>query len=128
MLARVRPHFHQFARYFLSGCIANGIDIGGFIVLHRIGLYYIWSTMISGTAGFISAYLLHKYFVFRKSENHIRHFARFAILGVFNIFAVAAVLSLCVEVVGIPEEIAKIIANASQVLWGFILMKFLVYV
>ena len=120
--------FRQFVRYFIGGCIANGVDIGGFLMLHWLGTYYLWATFISGLAGFLSAFLLHKYFVFQKKDNHVQHFVRFALLGLFNIIAVAAVLYMCVEWVGIPEEVSKVIANASQVLWGFLLMKFLVYI
>ena len=128
MRSFIRSHFRQFVRYFVSGCIANGIDIGGFIALHWMGMYYIWATMLSGTAGFLSAFFLHKYFVFQKTSDHARHFIRFSLLGIFNIFAVAGVLYLCVEFAGLPEEIAKILANASQVLWGFFLMKLFVYI
>lgn len=121
-------HSNPFVRYFISGCIANGIDIGGFWVLHWFDMYYVWATFISGVAGFISAFLLHKYLVFKKPKNHVKHFIRFSLLGAFNIFAVAGVLFLCVEFVGIPEEVSKVIANFSQVLWGFMFMKIFVYI
>jgi len=118
----------QFFRYIFSGLIANIVDIGGFVFLHWMGMYYMWATLISGVLGFLSAFLLHKHVVFQKKDKSWTHLKRFALLGVFNIFAVAAILSLCVEVFNIPEELAKIIANGSQVAWGFLAMKLLVYI
>jgi len=118
----------QFARYIFSGTFANAVDIGGFWMMLHFSVHYITATLVSGTVGFLSAFFLHKYYVFGKGANHLQHFVRFAVLGVFNIFAVTAVLWICVEYIGIPEVAGKFIANASQVLWGFFLMKFFVYV
>lgn len=121
-------HIGQFARYIFSGTFANIVDIGGFWVILQFNAHYIVATLVSGTAGFLSAFFLHKYYVFGKAANHMQHFIRFAVLGAFNIFAVTAVLWICVEYIGTPEVAGKVIANASQVLWGFFLMKFFVYV
>ena len=128
MIHLIKPHLKQFSLYFVSGTIANLTDIVGFWLLLWSGTYYLHATYISGTAGFMTAFLLHKYIVFQKREKGAQHFVRFILLGIFNLFAVAGVLWVCVEFMGIPEEISKVLANGSQVLWGFIIMKLLVYV
>lgn len=119
--------FRQFATYVVNGIIANGIDIGGFWLLERTGLWYMYASFISSAAGFLAAFFLHKHVAFKAQGKAVQHFVKFCLLGAFNIVAVAAVLFVCVEWIGLPELPAKIIANGSQALWGFILMKFAVY-
>ena len=84
--------------------------------------------MISGVIGFITSFLLHKYVVFEKKSAVAAHFFKFCVLGIFNLGAVALILYALVEFVGMPAEIAKIIANGSVVLWNFFIMKLIVYV
>lgn len=122
-----RLPIRQFAIYFANGVLANGIDIGGFYVLEQAGMWYVAATFLSGAAGFLTAFFLHKHFAFQKKEKTGSHFLKFCLLGIFNIIAVALVLTICVEWIGLPEIWGKIIANGSQVLWGFLLMKFVVY-
>jgi putative flippase GtrA len=122
-----RLSVQQFSIYFVNGTIANGIDIGGFYILNAIGIWYIHASLVSGFLGFMAAFLCHKYLAFKKPGKHLQHFAKFCLLGLFNLFAVAFILSICVEWIGLPELLSKIIANGSQVLWGFLLLKFVVY-
>lgn len=117
----------QIATYVVNGVVANGVDIGGFFVLDRLGLWYVHASFVSGVLGTITAFLLHKHIAFKKPGKHVPHALKFGLLAVFNIFAVAGILYACVEWFGLPELPAKIIANGSQAVWGFLLMKFVVY-
>ncbi len=122
------PRFHQFLLYLFTGGSAAAIDIGLFFMLHRLGFFYITASVISGVIGFISAFLLHKYIAFQKHEKIGNHFVRYCILGLLNLCAMTFILYVCVQYLHIPKDIAKIISNASVVLWNFFLYKFLVYV
>ncbi len=94
----------------------------------HLGMYYITASIISGILGFISAFLLHKYVAFQKKDNISNHFVRYCILGVVNLIATTVVLYVCVDLLHLNKDVAKIIANASVVLWNFFIYKFLVYV
>ncbi len=118
----------QFITYICTGGSAAAIDIGLYLLLITLGVYYITASVISGVCGFISAFVLHKYVAFKKHDKVGNHFVRYCLLGLWNLFATTVVLYLCVDVLGIPEEGSKIVANASVVLWNFFLYKFLVYV
>ena len=118
----------EFIRYVACGVTANAIDIGGYLLLLYLGVWYLGASITSGILGFISAFVLQKYVVFRKKERAPEHFLRYVLQWLFNIAATSLVLFICVEWIGIPEEIAKFISNGSQVLWNFFLLKFLVYV
>lgn len=110
------------------GGSANAIDIGMYYLLMFAGLWYLHAQFIGGAIGFVSAFYLHRRFAFRKSEKAGKHFLRFCMLGVFNYIAIATVLYVLVDVMGISEALAKIPANGVVVLWNFFIYKFLVYV
>ncbi|UPA22501.1 GtrA family protein [Candidatus Peribacteria bacterium] len=125
---RLPLHARQFITYIFTGGSAAAIDIGLYLLLITLGLFYITASIISGVCGFISAFLLHKYVAFKKHDRIGNHFLRYCLLGLWNLFATTLVLYICVDIIGIPEEGAKILANASVVFWNFFLYKFLVYV
>lgn len=118
----------QFVSYLFTGGSATIIDIGSYWIFLWIGVYFVTASVISGILGFISAFLLHKYIAFQKRDKIANHFLRYCLLGLWNLLATNVILYVCVRYIGIPEEFAKVIANASVVLWNFFLYKFLVYV
>jgi len=118
----------QFCLYLLSGGSATAINVGLFFLLVRAGVWYIGAQVISEAVGFVSAFLLHKYAVFQKKERFAGHFLRFCVLGLWNLFATTMVVYLCVEWMGLPKELAKLVSIACVVCWNFILYKFVVYV
>jgi putative flippase GtrA len=122
------PRYRQFIKYLFTGGSAAAIDIGSYLIFVHLGIYYITASVMSGVLGFLSAFLLHKYIAFQKRENIGNHFVRYCLLGLWNLFATNAVLYIAVQYLHVPEDIAKVIANASVVLWNFFLYKFLVYV
>ncbi len=124
----IKTHGKQFSLYFISGCTAVVVDYGSYILLLQIGVWYIAASVVGGILGFFAAFLGHKYFVFKKKDNFMNHIIRFLVLDLLNIAATAAILYILVEFIGLGEEIAKVIAMGSVVLWNFFLYKFFVYV
>lgn len=118
----------QFATYVVMGSTATIIDIGSYWILLWLGVYFVTASVIGGVLGFLSAFLLHKYVAFKKYDKIAHHFVRFCLLGLWNLFATNVILYVCVRYIGIPDEYAKIVANASVVLWNFFLYKFVVYI
>lgn len=118
----------QFLKYFCGGVAANVIDIGIFYVLLYMDVWYIHAQIAGGVTGFLSAFVLHKYLVFQAQGGAASHFARFCIMGLFNLVMITLELYLLVDVLSIPEEFSKIIANGSVVLWNYFIYKFFVYV
>jgi putative flippase GtrA len=117
----------RFGRYVLSGVIANAVDIGLFLLLTHMGVFYVVASIIGGSCGFVSAFYLHKYVSFQIQGSSQSHFLRYCILTAINMVAQNIILFACVEWSGIPEGWAKLIANGSVVLWNFFLYKSFVY-
>lgn len=117
----------QLPLYFLGGCFAALIDIGGFLLLFSSGVWYIGASLISGSFAFVFAFLFQKYVVFQSGGSSPLQFLRYCCLALWNVTVVTMVLALLVEWGGVPEEIAKVISNTSVVLWNFFLYKFVIY-
>ena len=128
MIQRLRKHLPQFCLYVLSGGTAAFVDFGGYAVFLRLGIWYVTASIISGTLGFVTTFLMNKYVAFRKSADFFRHFIRFCIVDAFNILAITCILFVLVEWLGFEKQIAKLLAMGTVVLWNFLLYKFFVYV
>jgi len=120
-------HGPRFARYVFSGGTANVVDIGLFLILTHVGVYFLYASIMSGVCAFFAAFFLHKYVTYQAKGGSQKHFVRFCILTLGNFAAQNAILYLAVEEIGAPEGWAKVFANASAVLWNFFLYKRFVY-
>ncbi|MFH1671056.1 MAG: GtrA family protein [Patescibacteria group bacterium] len=128
IFTKIRPHLDQFALYLVSGSLATGINYISFLFFLRIGIYYVTASVVSEIIGFVSAFILHKYIVFKKHGRIAHHFGRYCLLGVWNTIAISGILYFVVEFAGVPEEIGKLIGIATVVSWNFFLYKFFVYI
>ncbi len=118
---------HRFGRYVFSGVLANGVDIGLFLLLTHLGIYFVTASFLSGFCAFFAAFFLHKYVSFRAHAQSQKHFFRYCILTLGNFIAQNIILFVAVEGLGVPEGWAKVAANGSVVLWNFFLYQSFVY-
>ena len=124
-----RPHAGQFGRYLVSGGMAFVVDYGSYLLLlHFLQPWYVIPSMVSGTLGFFSAFVFHKFLVFKKQKETLRHFLRYCAMQFMNVLAQSAILYALVEWFSVDPKIGKIIAIACCVAWNFFLYKFFVYV
>ena len=126
-----RPRLHttlQFMVYVGSGGTAAFLNYTTYLLLLWSGIYYLYASTTSEVVGFFSAFLLHKYVVFRKSGQMQRHFGRYCLLSTINFVILTGILYALVEYLSISEESSKLIAMALVVLWNFVAYKFFVYV
>lgn len=128
MIARIFRHLPQFSLYVLSGGTAAIVDFGGYALLLHLGVWYVTASVISGTFGFATTFLMNKYIAFRKRSAMLRHFVRFCIVDALNILAITIILFGLVDGLGMEKQIAKLLAMGTVVLWNFLLYKFFVYV
>jgi len=124
----LRTHASQFALYILAGCTAAVVDFGGYVLLVRWDVWYIVASLISSAFAFVTAFLMHKYVVFRKKDSFGKHLGKYAATEVVNTIINTILLYIFVEYVELPKEGAKLIAMAMVVLWNFFIYKYFVYV
>jgi len=127
VVSGLRPLIGQFMLYLLSGGTAAIVDFGSYYLLLHWGAWYIAASVIGGILGFFTAFLIHKYIVFRKKERFLRHMTKYLIADIVNIGLTTLILYGLVEHIELGEEISKIIAMGSVALWNFFVCKYLVY-
>ncbi|TSC59216.1 MAG: hypothetical protein Greene041619_52 [Candidatus Peregrinibacteria bacterium Greene0416_19] len=147
MYQRIKPHLPQFLFYLVSGGSAAAIELTSYKVMLLLGIHYLVGAVLSSFLGLLSAFLFHKYFVFRKKEQVMNHAIRYIILQAWNIVAQTVIVFLIVDVAGSfafvqaifqpdalvgsllsIEVFAKIASIGTTVSWNFLLYKYLVYV
>ena len=128
MLTRLKPHIGQFSLYVLGGFGALAADLSTYYFLLYVGVWYIVASLISGLMGFFTAFLLHKYMVFRKRDDFLRHLGKYFAVDIMNNCITTGVLYVLVHQFSVDPHPAKIFAIMPMVLWNFLLYKFFVYV
>ena len=124
----VRPVAPQILRYLIGGFTAAGAEIGSFQLMLLAGIPYIYGGPVSGLIGILTAFLVQKYFVFKKSGNITGHGIRYALMTGWNYIAQNAVLIGSVELLGVHPLLGKVLSIGLAVSWNFLLYKFFVYV
>ena len=124
----VMLHIRRFTMYVLSGFGAAIADIGSYFVFLHFDVWYIAASVMSGSLGFITAFMLHKYIVFQKNNAFLKHLLRYFIVDMINLGIITLLLYGLVEHFGMDAGIAKFVALAPVVLWNFFVYKFFVYV
>ncbi|MDP6561565.1 MAG: GtrA family protein [Candidatus Peribacteraceae bacterium] len=122
------PHLTKFAVYIVCGCTAAVVDIGSYFLLLHVGIWYIIANIIGGVLGFFAAFLMHKFVVFRKKDDFLKHLGRYFIVDMINLMIITGLLFLLVDIGDVDARPAKLIALAPMVLWNFFIYKFVVYV
>lgn len=128
MFHLIKPHLPQIGLYLLSGGIAALLDFSAYFALLWMGTWYVAANVASNAAGFLGAFLLHKYVVFQKNGLLFHHFCRYCVLNGINIVAQFLFLIFLVENMGMDEGVAKIMSWILSSAGNFFLYKFLVYV
>lgn len=113
--------------YVCAGAAATLLNVGAYVVLTAAGAWYMWAHVVSETLGFFSAFLLQKYVVFGKPDKPISHFSRYCLLAVFNFFLSSIILAVCIDAVGMQQDVAKILALGIVVSGNFLWYKHVVY-
>lgn len=128
MFHLIKPHLSQIGLYLLGGGTAAILDFGSYFLLLWMGMWYIVANFLSNALGFAGAFLLHKFFVFRKQGAILHHFCRYCLVNLVVIAVQSFLLVLLVEWLYVNESTAKILSWFLSTLGNFFLYKFLVYV
>ncbi|MCF7844861.1 MAG: GtrA family protein [Kiritimatiellales bacterium] len=128
MLQKLLPHLSKFIMYFLSGVTAAVADLGSYLLMLHLSVWYILASVLSGVIGFFTAFLLNKYFVFKKKSDFKKHLGRYFLVDMTNLAFITGFLFILVDYWGMDPGIAKFVAMAPVVLWNFFVYRFVVYV
>ncbi len=128
MLKILPPNVKQFSTYICCGLLAAVADFGSFYLLLQLNVWYVAASVTGSVLGFTTAFLCHKYIVFKKRENFGKHLGKYALVDFLSTGLATLILFALVEYLGFTAEIAKVLSMGSVVFWNFFLYKFFVYV
>lgn len=120
----------EFARYFVAGLVALGVDFSLYIVLTELaGWHYLVSATAAFCAGLGTVYLFSILWVFR--ERRIAHgaheFALFAVIGIAGLALTTAVIFVFTEIAGLDYRLSKIVSAALVFLFNFGCRKYFLF-
>ncbi len=123
-----KRHAHQIFLYLLSGGTGALVEIGTYLVLLHWRVWYITASIIAFVLSYITAFFLHKYIVFKKPDDFLRHLKRHLTVEGFTFLVTNLLLFVLVEYTQLGEEWSKILTMGLGAVWNFMLFKFLVFV
>lgn len=112
--------------YAIASAVALGVDIGILQALTSlVGWHYLAAATLSFIAGAVVAYVLSVKLAFgsRRVANRSIEFLYFAALGVVGLAINAAVISVCVSLIGLTVLRAKLVAAICTFLTNFSLRR-----
>jgi len=120
--------FRQFVKYGIVGGSSVLIDMGLiFIFTEFVGLWYMFSAIISQTAAVIFNFSMNRAWSFRSNGLVGRQMAKYLMLTGFNYLYGIGALYLFVEVFHLHYLIAKMVIAMLMVSWNFLLFKYIIY-
>lgn len=120
----------EFARYFVAGLLALGIDFTLYVGLTEIaGWHYLVSATAAFCAGLATVYLFSIFWIFRERRlrRPLHEFAIFSGIGLAGLALTSGVLYALTDLVGLDYRLSKIAAAAVVFLFNFGCRKFFLF-
>jgi putative flippase GtrA len=120
----------EFARYFIAGLIALGVDFSLYVMLTDLaGWHYLASATVAFCAGLATIYFFSVFWVFRERRlgPGSREFLLFSAIGIAGLALTAAVLYALTDLIGMDYRISKIAAAALVFVFNFACRKFFLF-
>ncbi|WP_312252820.1 GtrA family protein [Stenotrophomonas sp.] len=115
--------------YLLASAAALLADLGVFALLAHLG----WGWYAAATGGFllgsVVAYVISVRWVFatRSFRSRSAELATFVLIGCFGLLVVQGVMWLCIEWLGVPGSIARLVAVGFSFTSNFVLRKLILF-
>lgn len=122
--------FFQFLRYTVVGGLAFVVDFGLlFVLTEYFRMYYLLSATISFIAGLLVNYLISLLWVFKGegSDNKIKEFTYFALIGLIGLLLNSLFLWLITDCMGVYYMLSKMISAGLVYLWNFGARKYFLF-
>ncbi len=124
----IRDNFKLIWKYLSSGVLSVGVDYAILYLLTSIfGVYYLYSTIFSFLAGFLTNFFLNKYWTFKKEGDTLPQIVKYGILAGINLLVTLGLMYLLTTYVGINYLISRGMVLVVITGWNFLLYKYVVY-
>lgn len=113
----------------MAGSVAFLANFSVYLLFLKLGLAYVWASVIGFCLGILVSFLAHKFFTF---QNRVvgktgRQLLMHITLLSFNLVANTAILVVLVELVHVGEILGAFVTNAVIAVWSFLIYKQVVF-
>lgn len=118
----------RFIKFGLVGILNTLINWILFIILNRLGSYYIISNIIAYSISTLNSYLWNSKWVFKYSGDSLKETSlKFIILNIIGLTLNTIILYLLVDIVGLRKLIALIITTGIVMILNYFINKIWVF-
>lgn len=122
--------FLEFGRYGIVSVAALSIDFAILTLLTSgLGLYYLWSSIISYTTGLIFSYTMSITWVFktRSTQSRAVEFSVFVGIGLLGLVLNSATMWLFTSVVGLVYIWSRLLSAVIAYTWKYVARRMLLF-
>ncbi len=125
----IKRDFMQFVIYLFVGACATVVEWVAFWIFDRYTfLNYMAATTIAYILSTFANWLIGKICLFtEKSENILKELGQIYLTSVVGLVFNLVIMWCTIDLIGIPNMIAKIIATGIVFIWNFLIRKLLIY-
>lgn len=130
MVMRRNLPFLEFGRYGIVSVAALSIDFAILTLLtSSLGLYYLWSSIISYSTGLVFSYVMSVTWVFktRSTQNKTVEFSVFVGIGLLGLILNSVTMWLFTSVVGLVYIWSRMLSAVIAYTWKYVARRMLLF-
>ncbi|MDR2600789.1 MAG: GtrA family protein [Oscillospiraceae bacterium] len=118
------PNIVQIIKFCFVGVLNTAVYYIVYLLLLKIGFNYAVAATVGTLAGIINSYLFNKFFTFKSKKKSIAEIIKFCIVYLIQFLSNLLVIYICVNFIGLSEELAGIPPVFTGMIISFLGHKF----
>ena len=124
----MNENIRQFVIYLFVGACATIVEWVVFYVLrHPIYIHYMLATTIAFILSTFANWLIGKWLLFRQKQNIWKELIKIYATSAAGLLMNLLIMWIAIDLIGIQDMIAKIIATGMVFFWNFLVRKLFIY-
>jgi len=125
----LKKNLKEILRYTISGIIATIANLLFLKIFIDMGIYYIFSNIISYTIGVILSYILNRKYVFLNSNKHNRkkQFISFFIMRILSLIIDNILFYVFITILDFPIYWTRFVLTLTMILVTFVFNKWYIF-
>lgn len=124
----MKENIRQFVIYLFVGALATVVEWVAFYLLrHPIYMHYMLATTIAFIISTFANWIIGKWLLFREKQNLLKELAKIYVTSIAGLLMNLLIMWIAIDLIGIQDMLAKIIATGIVFFWNFLVRKLLIY-
>lgn len=114
--------------YVIVGGLTTLVNFVVFFVCTYVNMHWFYANVIAWIFAVLFAYIANRKYVFKSNTNDTKtEFIQFVGLRLLTLAVESALMFVCIQLLGINENISKIIVSFGTVVGNYVFCKFLIF-